>query len=205
MNKFSKLVILAAAPAALLTSAAPAFAGTEAYIGEISLFGNNFCPRGTSEAAGQILSISSNTALFSLFGTTFGGNGTTTFALPDLRGRAPIGRGTGTGLSSIALGEAGGAEMVTLSVANMPMHSHTAELRGENAVVADKANPNNATLALAAANIYSKTNAPNPAVKLSDGSVFIQNSGGSQAFNNRSPYLGMLYCVATTGIYPSRP
>lgn len=205
MKKTLKLALMAAAPAAMLGISAPASAGTEDYIGEITLVGFNFCPRYTFEAAGQLLPISSNTALFSLLGTTYGGNGTTTFALPDLRGRAPIGRGQGSGLSSISIGQVGGTENVTLTVANMPAHTHTADLRGENSVLADKANPNNATLALASAQIYSKTNPPNANVKLAAGSVFIQPAGGSQPFANRSPYLGMLYCVVTQGIYPSRP
>lgn len=204
--KLLKLAMIAAAPAALMTASAPAAAGTEDYIGELSLVAFNFCPRDTAEAAGQLLPIAQNAAIFSLLGTTYGGNGQTTFQLPDLRGRTPVGQGQGVGLSSvIQLGEYGGMESVTLSIANMPTHNHVGELRGENSVLADKANPNNATLALAGTNIYSKTNPPNPAVKLSDGSVFIQNAGGSQAFNNRNPYLGMRYCIVINGIFPSRP
>lgn len=205
MTNTLKMALMAVAPAALLSVSAPASAGTEDYIGEMSLVGFNFCPRGTAEAAGQLIAISQNTALFSLLGTTYGGNGTTTFALPDLRGRSPVGRGTGPGLTPIQLGEVSGVETVTLTIANMPAHSHTADLRGENSVLADKANPNNATLALASAQIYSKTSAPNANVTLAAGSVFIQNTGGSQPFSNRSPYLGMLYCIATQGIFPSRP
>ncbi len=205
MKNALKMTLMAAAPVALLGTSVPASAGTEDYIGEISLFGNNFCPRFTLEAAGQMLNIAQNSALFSLLGTTYGGNGQTTFALPDLRGRSPIGQGQGTGLSSISLGQVGGVETVTLTTANMPAHSHTAELRGENSVLADKANPNNATLALASAQIYSKTNPPNANVTLAAGSVFIQNAGGDQPFANRSPYLGMMYCIATQGIFPSRP
>lgn len=204
MKTLLKLAMIGAAPAALMTTAAPASAGTDEYIGEVMLVGYNFCPRSSTEAAGQLLAISSNTALFSLYGTTFGGDGRTTFGLPDLRGRSPIGAGQQAGLSNIRLGEKGGLETVTLTTANMPVHSHTAELRAENAVLADSKNPNNATLALAAQNIYSKTNAPNAGVTMSAGTVFINNAGGNQAFNVRSPYQAMRYCVVTQGIFPSR-
>lgn len=196
---------MVAAPIALLGSASAAQAGNSDYIGEVSLAGYNYCPVGTAEAAGQFVSIASNTALFALLGTTYGGNGQTTFALPDLRGRVAIGTGQGPGLSPLSLGQTGGTENVTLLTVNLPTHSHTAELRGENSVLADKANPNNATLALASAQIYSKTNAPNPAVTLAAGSVVLASSGSSTGFALRDPYLGMLYCIADEGIFPSRP
>ena len=97
----------------------------EPYIAEIFMGGMNFAPRGYSTCAGQILSIAQNTALFSLLGTTFGGNGQTTFALPDLRGRVPMGQGQGPGLTDRSLGEQGGAENVTLTINEMPSHNHT--------------------------------------------------------------------------------
>lgn len=196
---------MVAAPIVLLGSASAAQAGSSDYIGEVSLAGYNFCPVGTAEAAGQLVSIASNPALFALLGTTYGGDGVTTFAMPDLRGRVPIGIGTGPGLSVISQGESAGAENATLLTVNLPVHSHVAELRGENSVLADKANPNNATLALASATIYSKTNAPNPAVTLAAGSVVLASSGSGTGFALRDPYLGMLYCIADEGIFPSRP
>src|SRR5215211_4319727 len=103
---------------------------SEPFIGQIMLVPYNFAPRGWAFCAGQILPIAQNTALFSLLGTTFGGNGQTTFALPDLRGRAPIGQGQGPGLSNISLGEAAGTETVTLLSTNMPAHSHTVTCDG---------------------------------------------------------------------------
>src|SRR4051812_19628298 len=99
---------------------------SEPFLAEIMIFAGNFAPRGWAFCNGQILSIAQNTALFSLLGTTYGGNGQTTFALPDLRGRVPIGVGQGPGLSSISLGEVGGTENVTLLTTQMPMHDHTA-------------------------------------------------------------------------------
>ncbi len=196
---------MAATPVALLGSASVAQAGPEDYIGEVSQVGFTFCPTGTLEAAGQLLAINTNQALFALLGTTYGGDGVSTFALPDLRGRVAIGTGQGPGLSPISLGQAGGTENVTLLTVNLPTHSHTAELRGENSVLADKANPNNATLALASAQIYSKTSAPNPAVTLADGSVVLGSSGSGTAFGKREPFLGILNCIVTEGVFPSRP
>ena len=99
---------------------------TNAMIGTIALFAGNFAPIGYALCQGQILAIASNTALFSILGTTFGGNGTTTFALPDLRGRSPIGAGNGPGLSQIVLGEQAGAPLVSLLTSNLPAHNHPA-------------------------------------------------------------------------------
>ncbi len=98
----------------------------EPFLGQIQAFGFSFAPRGWATCQGQILSISQNTALFSLLGTTYGGNGQTTFALPDLRGRAAIGQGQGPGLSAYTIGEVGGAESTSLTTANLPMHNHLA-------------------------------------------------------------------------------
>ena len=204
MRNLVKILKIAAIPAALVGASPAVLAGTDAYVGEITLGGFNFCPQNTVEAAGQLQAIASNQALFALYGTTYGGDGVNTFALPDLRGRAAIGSGAMPGGSTINLGQRAGNEQITLSIANLPVHSHVAELRAENAVVADKANPNNATLALAAANIYSKTNAPNPGVQLSRGSVVLGASGGNTAFSSRDPYLGMTLCVNAFGVFPPR-
>ena len=103
--------------------------GTSQYIAEITLFAGTFAPRGSSFCQGQILSIQQNSALFSLLGTTYGGNGTQTFALPDLRGRVPIQQGTGPGLSNYQLGQQAGTESTTLNVTNMPAHNHVATLK----------------------------------------------------------------------------
>ena len=103
----------------------PSRNGTDTYIGEIMLNGYNFAPRGYASCDGQLIPISQNTALFSLLGTTFGGNGQTTFALPDLRGRVPIHQGQGPGLSSYVLGEVSGSESTTILLSNLPSHNHT--------------------------------------------------------------------------------
>lgn len=205
MRHLAKMIMLAAAPATMLAATAtPASAGTDEYLGEVMLVGYTFCPRGSIEAAGQLLPINQYQALFSLYGTTFGGDGRTSFGLPDLRGRTPIGYGSQPGLSPVAWGQKGGIETVTLTVNNLPTHSHGAEMRAENAVLADSKNPNNATKALAADNIYSKSNAPNPNVKLSTGSVVLGDAGASLGFYKRDPFLGMRFCIASQGVYPSR-
>ena len=154
--------------------------------------------------SGQLLSIASNEALFSLLGTIYGGDGRTTFALPDLRGRSMVHFGNGPGLSPITIGEKGGNESTTLTVNNMPTHNHTATLHGETAV-ADSGNPNNRMLALtqATGNIYASPVAAEDRIMASE-SIVVGNNGGGQSFSNRSPYLGVNVCIATVGIYPSR-
>ncbi len=178
-------------------SAQAEVAGIEPFIGEIMLFAGNFPPRGWAFCEGQILSIAQNTALFSLLGTTYGGNGQTTFALPDLRGRAPIHAGQGPGLTNRTLGEAAGEEYHALSSPEMPAHTHAA--------VADSANgttdaPQNMLPARNPAGI--------PAYGSGTGALLapsaIQVAGGSQPHNNMSPYLVISYCICLEGIYPSR-
>jgi len=174
---------------------------SEPYLASIAMFGGNFAPRGWALCNGQLMSIAQNTALFSLLGTTFGGDGQTTFALPDLRSRAPVGQGQGPGLSNISLGEAAGAENVTLTTANMPVHNHTlgCDNTGTTALTPAGNVPGVSDDRNAAVNIYS-ANAPsafmNPAT--------IGNTGGSQPFPIRNPYLGINFIIATEGIYPSR-
>jgi len=123
--------------AALMVTGGAAAQAQEKYLGEIMLVGYNFCPGSTTEANGQLIAISQNSALFSLYGTTYGGDGQTTFALPDLRGRVPVQTGQGPGLSNYPLGAAGGTESRALSVAQMPAHAHAhgiaAQLNASNA------------------------------------------------------------------------
>nr|WP_245228645.1 tail fiber protein [Pontixanthobacter sp. CEM42] len=166
--------------------------------------GFNFCPRGWGEANGSLQAISSNSALFSLLGTTYGGDGRTTFALPDLRGRSSIGVGTGPGLSSIQWGQRGGSETMVLTNANLPAHNHTGNLHAENTANSNTGNPANAAVARSTLQIYSNTTAPNAAVTFAPGTVTTNNTGGGQSFPLRDPYLGMYKCVALFGIYPSR-
>lgn len=178
---------------------------SEPFIAEIIMFGGNFNPRGWAFCNGQLLPISQNTALFSLLGTIYGGDGRTTFALPDLRGRAAVHPGTGPGLSNIRLGQKGGAENHTLSVAQMPSHTHTATatLKGIDRK-GDKHEPGGNTLASKSrTNIY-QTAPPDVAMKA--GSVTVSNAatGGSQAFSIRDPFLGINHIIALVGTFPSR-
>jgi microcystin-dependent protein len=175
----------------------------EPFIGQIEFFGFNFAPRGWAFCDGSLMSISENSALFSLLGTTFGGNGTTTFALPDLRGRVAINQGQGPGLSPYMMGQSSGTESVTLTINEMPSHSHSAVLRG-NSEDANSGEANNKTLGVANANIYN-TNGPENGETLNPNSIQVAVAGGNQPHPNIQPYLVGNYCIATEGIYPSRP
>ena len=171
---------------------------TEPFLGQLALLPYTFCPRGWTEANGQLVAISSNTALFSLLGTTYGGDGRTNFALPDLRGRVPLGQGQGPGLSNIQLGEQSGAESVTLMTNQMPMHTHALQVSSQAATHAAPAN----TRVLAATQNAGSYVAAAPDTTLAAGSVGV--SGGGQPFSVRNPYLGMRWCIALQGIFPSR-
>lgn len=182
-----------------------AHAASEAYVGELFLFSGNFCPKSTVPAAGQILAISQNIALFSILGTTYGGDGVTTFQLPDLRGRTPIGAGIGGGLTPINLGEKGGLETQTLNSAQMPMHTHPVISGGVPASTqgATHATPGPGRVLAQAQNagIYreggpSDTSLSNP--------VVVGYAGGSQPVSIRDPYLGMQWCIVLYGIFPTR-
>ena len=167
---------------------------SEPFLGQIIMFAGNFAPRGWAFCSGQILPIAQNTALFSILGTTYGGNGQTTFALPDLRGRVPVHAGQGPGLSSFTLGQVGGAETGTLTVNNLPTHNH---LASSNQGPATGSRPGGAVPSAGGA--YAAA---------SDGSTlnpaFIQNSGGSQPFDLHQPYTCVNFIIALEGIFPSR-
>ncbi len=201
--KKTKLATMSAVVAlATALPTAPANAQSEPILGQLTLVGFNFCPRGWMAAEGQLLSIASNTALFSLYGTTYGGDGRVTFALPDLRGRVPFSFGQAPGLSSYAWGQKGGVEQVTLLTSQMPAHSHTGHVVANSTTAADKASPAARTLGRStAADIY--TDSP-PANSMANGTVQTDVSGGSMPHENRMPYIAMKWCVAMQGIYPSR-
>ena len=169
-------------------------------LGEIMPVGFNFAPRGWAFCFGQLLPISSNSALFSLLGTNFGGDGRTTFGLPDLRGRVMRGMGSGPGLQTVGLGEQGGAEHITQTIAQMPSHSHTVTLFGEDAA-ASAGNPLNNMLASHLA--YAPPNASTNKA-MSAQSIVCSPVGGGQSMDIRNPYLGINICIAIVGIYPSR-
>lgn len=167
---------------------------SEPYVGQLRAWGCNFAPRGWSFCEGQLLSISQNQALYSLLGTTYGGDGRTTFALPDLRGRVPIHQGTGQGLSPRTLGEKGGSEQNTMTTNQMPAHTHTGRAAGE---VAGSSKPTGN--ALASATIYLDHNVD---ATLNAGTV--TNVGGQQPFNNVQPYMAANWTIALVGIFPPR-
>lgn len=182
---------------------------TEPFIGEIKILGFNFAPRGYQTCSGQILSISTNTALFSLLGTYYGGNGQTTFALPDLRGRMPIGQGQGPGLPDYVLGEVAGTPTVTLLTSNMPAHVHTlnavsAKLKASSGL-ADESSANGNFLATSSTSIYSG-NGATPGIYTGQVEVSgsTDTSGSNLPISIMSPYLVINYSIATEGIFPSR-
>lgn len=203
--KLSKTTLASGVAAiTLCVPTAPAHAGTEAYIGEITPVAFNFCPRFTAQMNGQILSIQSNTALFALLGTTYGGNGQTTFALPDLRGRVPMHMGNGPGLTPRVLGEVGGTETNTLNVTQMPQHNHTAVVNINNTAMADSGNPTGNVFARAAVLAYEDTDPPTPGATMAASTVTVGLAGGGQPVNNMQPYLALNYCIVTQGIFPPR-
>jgi microcystin-dependent protein len=194
-RKFAAVTALAG-----LTACPAAFA-QDRYIGELMLVGYNFCPRNTAEADGQLLSIAQNTALFSLYGTFYGGDGRTTFALPDLRGRVPLHVGSGPGLSPVQQGERGGQEQVSIAINNMPAHTHSAQVKG-TAANGNTDSPTGAVPArLPRSNIYNNGGGSDAAMATE---VTIGTSGNGQPIQVRDPFLGMRYCVVLFGIFPSR-
>jgi microcystin-dependent protein len=161
----------------------------EPFLSEIRIMSFNFAPKGWALANGQTLPINQNQALFSLLGTTYGGNGQTTFALPDLRGRVPIHEGSGH-----TLGERGGSEAVTINIQSLPTHNHTVKVFNDNA----NAGPAN--------NFFGASNLayqPAPAnTNLAPNSV--TNTGGSQPHQNQQPFTVLSFCIALQGIFPSQ-
>jgi len=174
------------------------------YLAEIRTFSFNFAPKGWAMCNGQTLSIAQNTALFSLLGTTYGGNGTTTFQLPNLQSRAPIHWGQGPGLASVALGQVGGEENHTLISTEMPIHNHSFTATTSPAT---KAGVNLGVFADDVDNqpvdYFAAYNAPNSSyVNLNP--LSMSATGGSQPHNNMQPYLVLNICISLTGIFPSR-
>ena len=181
----------------------------EFYIGQIFLFAGNFAPRGSAFCNGQLLPINQNQALFSLLGTTYGGDGRTTFALPDLRGRVPMQQGNGAGLTPRTLGAKVGTETNTLSVGQLPAHNHAATtVAAAGNGTTNKADGNSLahvgrTLdgSNALPNIY---NSDAPSISMHANSVSVAQTGQGQAVNNMQPSLAINYCIALVGIFPSR-
>jgi microcystin-dependent protein len=199
-----KLTLALAVGGSTLGYTAPASAdGVQPLLGQLMQTGANFCPRGYTQAAGQILAIQSNTALFSLLGTTYGGNGQTTFALPDLRGRAAVHTGQGPGLSPYDLGQQTGTETTTLTAANMAPHNHRAGAQTANAI-ANSTTANGNAIGISSNDSFAAP-PPDPSGNLMDsGTLQVLPTGGSIPVSNQPPYLVMRWCIATSGIYPAR-
>ncbi|MCP4303297.1 MAG: phage tail protein [bacterium] len=165
---------------------------SEPFLAEIRMVGFNFAPRGWAFCDGQILPINQNQSLYSLLGTTYGGDGRTSFALPDLRGRTPIHVSDG-----YRQGQKSGEETHTLSAAEMPQHSHSEVASSQSA---NQSTPLDHFLAATSDNIYGGK--PAAATTLDTGSI--ANTGGSQAHNNMQPFLTLYFCIALQGLFPSR-
>ena len=201
---------------------------SDPFLGEIRMVGFNYAPRGWALCAGQLMSIAQNSALFALLGVTYGGDGVTTFALPDYRGRSPVGMGNGPGLTPMVQGEKSGTESVTLSSLQMPIHTHvatttaTATSTGTFQVAGASSNPS-ATPSTTNNVLSASGGGPGSATVWSDQltspvtlanpetidttlnvNVTLQSAGGSQPVGLRNPFLGTNFIIATDGIFPSR-
>jgi microcystin-dependent protein len=182
---------------------------SEPFLGQIQTFAFNFAPRGWMLCDGQLLAIQQNTALFSLIGTTYGGNGTTTFALPDLRGRMMVHQGSGPGLPTVVMGESAGNTQQTLLISNMPAHNH---MLNASTTAADGSTPANTFLALAngadnlgnplTVQIYGPAPAAPANTTMNPGAIGM--TGGSLPFSIMPPFLVINICIAVQGIFPSR-
>lgn len=173
---------------------------TDPFVAEIRLFPFTFPPKGWAWCDGQILPISQNTALFSLLGTTYGGNGQTTFALPDLRGRVPLHEGQGPGLSQRSLGESGGSATVTLIESEIPTHTHGLTA---SAAAGYARSPSGELFANQSGGVNSYAAPSGPQALLA--SAVTAAVGGDAPHNNMAPYRVVYYCIALQGIYPPRP
>ncbi len=176
----------------------------EPTLGQIIMFGGNFAPRGWALCDGTLLPINQNQALFSILGTTYGGDGRTTFALPDLRGRMAIHAGSGAGLTPRNLGAKGGTQENTLTIQNMPSHNHTASGSINLGTAANQpAGTNNFLPVTTGSNFYSNT-AGNTNLNSESVNINVTNNGGSQPYNNMQPYTVVNYLIAIQGLFPSR-
>jgi microcystin-dependent protein len=172
---------------------------SDPYIGEIRLFGFNFAPRGWAQCNGQLLAISQNTALFSILGTTYGGDGRTTFGLPNLQGRSALSFGQGSGLSHRSLGQSGGEAAVTLIDGQIPSHTHPV---AASTNLGDQSSPANTVWATGAGGRGQNFYASGADAAMS--SQAIGQAGGSQPHNNMPPYLALDFCIALQGVFPPR-
>ncbi|MCW2497673.1 tail fiber protein [Jatrophihabitans sp.] len=170
---------------------------SDPFVGEIRMFAGNFAPQGWAFCNGQLIAISQNTALFSILGTNYGGNGSSTFGLPDLRGRVPVHWQQGPGLSTYNVGQAGGAESVTLTAQQLPAHSHTVAVNPRRGTLTE---PEGNVLAATVGSSY----APSPTAGYAMNPSAISGGGGGQAHSILQPYLAVSFIIAMQGIYPAR-
>jgi microcystin-dependent protein len=170
---------------------------SEPFVGEIRMFGFQFAPRNWAICQGQLMAIAQNDALFALIGTTYGGDGQATFGLPDFRGRIPIHQGTGPGLSNYPIGQNSGSENVTVTVQQIPSHSHNmyASTSGVRTT-----SPANDYLGSGEADIYNR----NTTASQTSLNSAIGNAGGSQPHNNIQPALCVNFCISLFGVFPTR-
>ncbi|MEM6271461.1 MAG: tail fiber protein [Bacteroidota bacterium] len=183
----------------------------EGMIGEIRMFGGNFAPRTWALCNGQLLPIAQNTALFSIIGTIYGGDGRTTFALPDIRGRAVIGPGNGPGLPNYREGKGGGVERYTIAVTELPAHNHLASIKANNAAGTSNTPEDNYF-----ATVFGRANTSPPSIAqlamyastangtLRSDAVALANTGGGQAVENMMPFTTVNYVICLQGVFPSR-
>ena len=175
---------------------------SDQFLAEVRIFPFTFAPTGWAFCDGQILPLSQNTALFALLGTTYGGDGKSTFALPDMQGNAPMQQGQGQGLSLRDLGEQSGVENITLLVSEIPVHTHI--LRAHNLDPADAQNPSPATVLAQSANgLAYQSNTTQNLTTLN--AQALSPAGGGLPHNNMQPYLTLNFCIALQGIFPQRP
>jgi microcystin-dependent protein len=171
------------------------------FVAECRIFGFNFAPTGWAQCNGQLLPISQNTALFSLLGTMYGGDGKSTFALPDFQGSVAIGQGQGQGLSEYFIGQAGGSQFITLLQSEIPAHSHTFGTTFENGTQGSLT-PTVILARSVAGSLYQTTTNAN-LVQMAPDSLAL--AGGSLPHNNMMPYLTLNFCIAMQGVFPARP
>lgn len=196
------MLALAAGGSSFAYSAPASADAANPYIGEIMQVGFNFCPRGWAVAQGQLLSIAQNTALFSLLGTNYGGNGQTTFALPNFAGNTANTDGQGPGLSPYVIGEQAGAASTTLTVLELATHDHRAAVQTANAA-ANSTSPNGNALAYSANKSYVSGTAPSGNM-MAPGIANSDVAGQSTPVSNRPPYLALNWCIAVEGVFPAR-
>jgi microcystin-dependent protein len=170
---------------------------SEPFVAEIRIFSFNFPPSGWAFCNGQVLAISQNTALFSLLGTTYGGNGTTNFALPNFQGRSPMHTGQGPGLSLRRLGDTGGEDTIALSASELPVHTHPTS---SNSGMGDQYSPAGNFWATDAGGNFEYGASANTTMA----AQAVQSAGGGEPHNNLQPYLALNFCIAMQGVFPAR-